>query len=159
MAKSRRSGVIKGSKLYNRLLKYIVADPTYIEMYESFQNAREELSIVRRIDKQSLRRIFGINLRESLLLQRNLIGAYVRKGLKNYLRDVKKSFEHLSYMKLELIKRKKMALYDIANPNARERGDIKFLKRNEKQYFWTFNGEFWADELGDYVFSLKSECK
>ena len=26
-------------------------------------------------------------------------------------------------------------------------------------YLWTFNGEFWADELGDYVFSLKSECK
>ena len=32
------------------------------------------------------------------------------------------------------------------------------VERNEKQYFWDFNGEFWADELGDYVFALKSEC-
>ena len=37
-------------------------------------------------------------------------------------------------------------------------GDIKNLKRDSGQYLWNFNGEFWADELGDYVFSLKSSC-
>jgi hypothetical protein len=43
--------------------------------------------------------------------------------------------------------------------SGRARGDVAYLRRTDKQYFWTFNGEFWADELGDYVFSLKSECK
>lgn len=159
MAKSRKEGVVKGSKLYNQLLKYLVSDPTYIEMYDNFQNAREELSTVRLIKNDNLKRIFAVNLRESLLLQRNLIGAYVRKGLWNYLGEVEKSLEHMSYMKLELIKRKKMAIYDSSQLTGRNRGDIKFLQRNEKQYFWSFNGEFWADELGDYVFSLQSECK
>lgn len=159
MAKARRGGKVKGNKLYNKLLKYLISDPTYLEMYESFQNARQELSIVKRMERSQLKTIFGINLREALVLQRNLIGAYVRKGLHNNLRDVKKSFEHMSYMKLELIKRKKMALYNAVYQPGRSRGDIQFLQRNEKQYFWTFNGEFWADELGDYVFSLESECK
>lgn len=159
VAKSRRDGLVKGSRLFNQLLKYLISDPTYIEMYESFQKAREELTVVRRVQNSSLKRIFATNMREALLLQRNLIGAYIRKGLLNNLRDVKKGFEHMSYMKLELIKRRKMAIYNTNYQPGRERGDIKFLQRNEKQYFWTFNGEFWADELGDYVFALEPECK
>jgi tetratricopeptide (TPR) repeat protein len=27
-----------------------------------------------------------------------------------------------------------------------------------KEHFWTFNGSFWADELGDYSFGLSSQC-
>ena len=36
---------------------------------------------------------------------------------------------------------------------------LEIFSVRKKQYFWNFNGEFWADELGDHVFSLKSECK
>jgi hypothetical protein len=68
------------------------------------------------------------------------------------------SFEGLSYIKLEVLDRKKQQLYRWGNLTDRARGNIKYLKRNDKQYFWTFNGEFWADELGDYVFALPSEC-
>ena len=31
--------------------------------------------------------------------------------------------------------------------------------RRDDQYYWSFNGEFWNDELGDYVFGLESQCK
>ena len=58
---------------------------------------------------------------------------------------------------LEVLAQKKAKLYSFEKDN-RSRGDIKYIQRNEKQYFWDFNGEFWADELGDYVFALKSEC-
>jgi hypothetical protein len=64
----------------------------------------------------------------------------------------------MTYIKLEVLGRRKEQLYFASNDVNRSRGDIRYLKRNDKQYFWTFNGEFWADELGDYVFSLKSEC-
>jgi len=70
-----------------------------------------------------------------------------------------KSFEGMTYIKLEVLGRKKQQVYTARYSGIRNRGDIKYLQRNEKQYFWTFNGEFWADELGDYVFSLKSECE
>ena len=99
------------------------------------------------------------NLKESLLLQRNLIGAYVRKQLHLAHFQVNKVFSNMSYIKLEVLSRKKRSLYDPSAGMGRGRGDIKYLKRNDKQYFWNFNGEFWADELGDYVFSLKSECQ
>ena len=64
----------------------------------------------------------------------------------------------MSYIKLEVLARRKESLYSPDTSMNRGRGDIRNLTRTDKQYFWNFNGEFWADELGDYVFSLKSEC-
>ena len=70
---------------------------------------------------------------------------------------IAKNLTDMSYIKLEVLSRLRKEILDESNINKRTRGDIKYLKRNEKQYFWNFNGEFWADELGDYVFALKSE--
>ena len=64
----------------------------------------------------------------------------------------------MSYIKLEVLSKRKRTLYNENKGITRSRGSLRYLKRNDKQYFWTFNGEFWADELGDYVFALKSEC-
>jgi hypothetical protein len=41
--------------------------------------------------------------------------------------------------------------------DGRSRGVVRPTRRDD-QMFWTFNGEFWNDELGDYVFGLESEC-
>ena len=68
-----------------------------------------------------------------------------------------KAFEGMSYIKLETFSQMKAKLYSFKDDGAK-RGDAKYIERNDKQYFWNFNGEFWADELGDYVFALKSEC-
>jgi hypothetical protein len=39
-----------------------------------------------------------------------------------------------------------------------KKGGLK-VNRKDYQYLWNFNGEFWIDELGDYVFALESNCK
>ena len=65
----------------------------------------------------------------------------------------------MSFIKLEVLSRKKEQLYKWEADNKRDRGDIKYLQRNDKQYFWSFNGEFWADELGDYAVALKNRCE
>jgi hypothetical protein len=40
----------------------------------------------------------------------------------------------------------------------KKRGSLGRPSLKDNQYFWQFNGEFWADELGDYVFALRPEC-
>ncbi len=32
------------------------------------------------------------------------------------------------------------------------------LEINDEQMYWTFDGEYWRDELGAYVFNINSEC-
>ncbi len=99
------------------------------------------------------------NLKVLLDEYRSVLGAYVRAGLVSKYAELYSAFEGMSYIKLEILALRKEKLYQSADEvGDRKRGDIKYIERNDKQYFWTFNGEFWADELGDYVFALRSEC-
>ena len=41
----------------------------------------------------------------------------------------------------------------------RKAGDPEYLPTKKFQYFWDFDDEFWSDELGAYVFALKSQCQ
>jgi hypothetical protein len=159
LAKSRRDGDIRGNKLINKVLHSIIRDPAYQELYDSFLKGRDELEIVKNLNIPNFKRILQINLKESMLLQRDLIGAYVKSQMDIYSQQINQAFIDMSYIKLEVLERKKTSLYDPGYNMNRGRGSIANLKRTDKQYFWNFNGEFWADELGDYVFSLKSECQ
>lgn len=158
LAKSRKNGKAAGNKLLNTLLDNVLRDAAFIELIDSFNVGREEIGFMKGLSNSKMRQVFTSNLREGLLLQRDLIGAYVRKSLHLNMDLLDKSFEGMTYIKLEVLGRRKEQLYYANNELGRSRGDIRYLKRNDKQYFWTFNGEFWADELGDYVFSLRSEC-
>lgn len=63
-------------------------------------------------------------------------------------------------LKLELLSKKRDDLYKSANANDdRSRGEAENVNRKKNQYFFDFNGSFWADELGDYSFGLTSKCK
>jgi len=160
LSKKRRSSKVEGGVLFNRILKQIVKDAAYIELYDAFQYGNQEIEMVRQVRNTRLRKILGKTLRDTLLLQRNLIGAYVRKNMRNQLKVLAKSLEGMSYIRLEVLSRKKELLYRTGSLEEKgKRGDVKYVKRTDKQYFWSFNGEFWADELGDYVFALGSECK
>ena len=159
LMKSYSKGTPSGNKLLDKYIKGIRNDPAYREMFVTFSEGRKEIEKVKKLSSGAAQRVFLKNLKDSLVLQRDLLGAYVRKGIKQYTAQLNKAFEGMSYIKLEVLARRKAILYNSKYEGGRSRGDIRNLKRNEKQYFWNFNGEFWADELGDYVFSLKSECK
>jgi hypothetical protein len=160
MSKSKKNGKASGNELLNNYLDYLLRDAAYVELLDSFNRGRHEIKTIKGMRNTRLRKIFLTNLKQSLILQRDLIGAYVRKTIIQFTSDLEKSFEGMSYIKLEILARKKDSIYNTKRSYGfRSRGDIKNLKRTDKQYFWSFNGEFWADELGDYVFSLKSECR
>jgi len=158
LAQSRLKGNVQGNELLNTLLYAIIRDPAYAELYDSFQNGRNEIEKVSRTNIPNFTRILNLNLREAMILQRDMIGAYVRSQLEQYVAQMNQTFIDMSYIKLEVLDRRKTSLYSPEVSMNRGRGNVQNLKRTDKQYFWTFNGEFWADELGDYVFSLKSEC-
>ncbi len=161
LVKDQADGKIKNNAILNTALASISRDPAYLELYSSFNAGRDEIEKMKSINNEKLRSVLNENLRESLNLQRNLIGSYIRGQLQLFAAQIVKAFEDMSYIKLEVLSKRKTELYGDVSMSAdgRARGDIAQLKRTDKQYFWTFNGEFWADELGDYVFSLKSECK
>lgn len=63
-------------------------------------------------------------------------------------------------LNLEIISRKKDLVYSNKQLiSDRSRGDYSNVQRSRFEQFWTFNGSFWADELGDYSLGLKSNCQ
>jgi len=161
LVKDRESGKYSENKILSSALSSIGRDPAYLELFSSFNNGKDEIEKVKSLSNDSLKAALNENLKEALNLQRNLIGSYIRGQLQLYAAQVVRAFEDMSYIKLEVLSKRKTELYDdvTLTKAGRARGDVSYLRRTDKQYFWTFNGEFWADELGDYVFSLKSECK
>jgi hypothetical protein len=88
---------------------------------------------------------------------RYLGGMFVKNSLIDYHASLVANFEKMSFIKLEMLSRAKEKLI---NPNRKVvvRESSKAPSRRDYQYYWSFNGEFWTDELGDYVFDLDSEC-
>lgn len=85
-------------------------------------------------------------------------GAYVKNSLMDYHSVLISDFEKMAFIKLEMLGRaKEKLLYRKHRASSRMRGNV-LPSRRDDQYRWSFNGEFWNDEIGDYVFGLESEC-
>lgn len=146
------------SKLLSDILNNISKDYALKDIQNTLVAAGKELKNLKLDRTLKNKKNVEILLRDFIESQRTLLGGYVRKELIAKYTELHSSFEGMSYIRLEVLSEKKKKLYSPELNNHGKRGDERYLDRNDKQYFWNFNGEFWADELGDYVFALKSEC-
>lgn len=86
-------------------------------------------------------------------------GIFVRNSMVDYHQILISDFEKMQFMKIDILGHQKQKLMEpeAAAATERSRGNRIPVRRND-QLLWTFNGEFWNDEIGDYVFALESEC-
>jgi len=85
---------------------------------------------------------------------------FIKKNMFRFVNDIHRFSYELFNVKLDILSKKRNLVYKNKElANTRSRGDISNVRRSPSQHFWTFNGEFWADELGDYSFGLKNNCQ
>jgi hypothetical protein len=90
----------------------------------------------------------------------NKINYNAKTDIFQFLDSIPFLSQELFKLNLEVISRKKDLVYGNKRLIAdRSRGDYSNVKRSRFEYFWKFEGAFWADELGDYSLGLKSNCK
>jgi hypothetical protein len=145
------------SDFMKKVLSDISRDGSFLEIRKGVVGSMKELQKLENEQVSKFTSTLKNNLRSVLNTQQNILGGYARSKMVKQYGNLVKAFQGMSYIKLDILDQKKQMLYKNEN-KSRERGDIKYLEKNEKQYFWNFNGEFWSDELGDYVFALGSEC-
>lgn len=144
--------------IVNNILKSIRKEAAYIEMKSALTASIGEYNNLRKHSQTSMNANLVRNVKTLADEYRTSIGAFVRAGLVSKYAELYSAFQGMSYIKLEVLAQRKEKLYQSDSVSGKKRGDVQYIERNDKQYFWTFNGEFWADELGDYVFALRSEC-
>lgn len=152
----------------NPMLNRFVRSPYFKNLVAVERALQEESHAIRRFDVLqggvSHRQGAGFPGFLDLVLQwRNksiklLGGAFVKNSLLDYHAALISDFEKIAFIKLEMLSRAKHRLvYKKSAEGERSRGNhIPF--RRDDQYYWSFNGEFWGDELGDYIFGLESDC-
>ena len=145
--------------ILDNLVKAYRKDMAYHEMKGSLTEALVEYKKVSQSNRSTFRSNLMTNIKQTVADYRRYIGLGFRAYLVKTYADLYGSFQDMSYIKLEVLAQRKERLYRSEETVGKKRGDVQYIKRNEKQYFWDFNGEFWADELGDYVFALRSECE
>lgn len=141
--KSLRNQLRKQLKINIHITSYARANEEYERLIQKYPNApvRKFLDIA----MSNLRKLINRHTKEYIYYFLNSINYY--------------SYEMFN-VKLEIISRKKDLVYEnkrlISN---RARGTVDNVQSTSEEFFFIFNGEFWADELGDYSFGLKSNCK
>jgi tetratricopeptide (TPR) repeat protein len=154
---------------FYRLINRFVRSPYFQNLVLNEKQVASEMAAIRRFDlgqpgvshhlNQGFPGFLEEVLRWRLQSIRLLGGAFVKNSLMDYHSVLINDFEKMAFIKLEMLKKAKDKLiYKNSTSNERSRGN-QIPSRRDDQYRWSFNGEFWADELGDYVFGLESECK
>ena len=91
---------------------------------------------------------------------KSIINLHVKEYYYYFVNQINFFAYEMFNLKLEIISRRKDLLYENRKlVSKRARGSYGNLQQKESEFFYTFNGAFWADELGDYSFGLKSNCK
>ncbi len=91
--------------------------------------------------------------------------SYVKVKFVKYSKEVIRVSNIMAEMELDIYTHLKNQLYYIKKRKKKELKkeepfDIRnAFKRRSNQHFYNFKGEFWADELGNYIPVLQSHCK
>ena len=127
----------------------------------SLKAAKDELALLKRLKNKN---DFTQNLEANLDSTINFISAkinyYIKKEIFTFINEIHKHSYSMFNLKLELLSKKRDDIYNAKAlaERTRDRGSENNVNRKTSQYFFEFNGSFWADELGDYSFGLQTSC-
>lgn len=127
--------------------------------FNSIYKINQEMKRILREKKEIQHRLIPhlASVRENMITK---INYNAKTDIFQFLESVPFFSSELFKVNLEVLSRKKDLVYSGKKLIAdRGRGDFSNVKRTRFEEFWKFHGAFWADELGDYSFGLKSNCQ
>lgn len=128
----------------------------------SLKAAKDELLLLKRLkNKNDFTETLEGNLDSTISFISAKINFYIKKEIFTFINEIHKHSFSMFNLKLELLSKKRDDIYNAKAlaESTRARGSDVNVNRKTSQYFFDFNGSFWADELGDYSFGLQSACR
>ena len=124
------------------------------------QRAEMELAQLHKLEKNIFTDFLTKKVDELTIEKKKRLNKFIAHSMIDFLNQIHRYSRELFVIQLEMLAQKRTLLYQeeklISN---RSRGDLSNVKRKSTQHFWHFSGAFWADELGEYSFGLKSNCQ
>lgn len=128
--------------------------------FNAIYKINQEMKRIEQNEKKAIKSKLIPHLAEVKENMINKINYNAKTDIFQFLDSIPFLSQELFKLNLEVLSRKKDLVYMNKRLIAdRSRGDYSNVKRSRFEYFWKFEGAFWADELGDYSLGLKSNCK
>jgi hypothetical protein len=156
----KQSGVVSSTSFIKHLLARIKKQTRFSFDFNTIYKVRNEIKRIEKGERIQKQKKLLEHLSEILVNLEAKINYNVKNDIIHFLAEIPFVSQELFKLNLEIISRKKDLVYAGQKLiSERVRGDYSNLKRSRFEYFWKFEGAFWADELGDYSLGLKSNCK
>ena len=149
----------KSNKYISQLANQIGKRLKFQTEYNAYKKAMIEYKFVGARKSKFFKFLYR-KLKDEVSFRKNNLNFYVKKNMFRFTNDIHRYSYEMFNIKLEVMSKKRKLVYaDKKLISNRSRGSLENVNRHTGQYFYDFRGAFWADELGDYSFGLKSNCE
>ncbi|MBI2520077.1 MAG: hypothetical protein HYV97_06660 [Bdellovibrio sp.] len=126
----------------------------------TLRRAEEELQSVLKWPEHPMKKDVTYEIMGMISHIKKKMNFYVMERMVNFVNEIHRMSYEMFNIKLDILSKKRDLIYKGEKLVAdRARGELRHVKRRSDQHYYEFIGEFWADELGDYSFGLKSNCE
>jgi hypothetical protein len=153
----------------DQVMNRFVRSPYFVQLARTGDHVRKEINYLNGLGDPGRKGLGGM-LHEVLVWRwqtaQEVGGAFVRDRLATEYKTLLANVSTIDIAKLEMLRRSRSQVEKLGDNinagqdvwGASKRGSLGRPPIADGEFFWNFNGEFWADELGDYVFALRPEC-
>ncbi len=139
--------------------KRINENPKFQFTLNQLRMINNEYNMLKKLKKRNKKNKILKHLKNHKEDNLNLLFQMSKKQISIYKEQIKKFENNIIELKIRTLERKKEYITNKKKPvNLKLQQENFNIERKENEHFWKFDGEFWADEIGDYSFSIKSNC-
>lgn len=126
----------------------------------SLKTAQNEWDHLNKLKESSFVKELKKHVGHHVVWRSHHLNHFVKKEMFDFLNDMHRFSYEMFNIRLEIMSDKRGLIYENKKLIAdRARGTKEGVNRLSSEHFYDFNGEFWADELGDFSFGLISNCQ
>jgi len=142
------------------LITQIKKTVKYNVEYGAYKIAMKEAILLKKMHRDDFIRMLIEDTDAQINLKIKSLNWYIKEYMYEFINKINGLSFQLFKIRIDIMSKKRDLIYKGTKLIAdRGRGDLQHVKRTVDEQFWEFTGEFWADELGDYSFGLKSNCE
>ena len=164
--KRLKKGEVDYTDRVYKIIEAAVDDKQVQTKFELVQLINDEIAKIKSMPGSWKNSPLGQSLTQEATLAQSFAvedaGALARQRLKRRVRKLTDLINQKKKIKFEVARAEKRGIQDDIRAgknvkgNAREAGKLKV---DGEEMYWKFNGEYWRDEIGKYVFNIGSKCQ
>lgn len=125
----------------------------------NYKKSQNELKYIRKMKPGKFKKMLLNEIKTEVSWRAKHLNYLLKVSMFDFLNDIHRFSYEMFNIKLEIYAQQRNLVYKNKRlVSYRSRGSDENIDRLDSQQFYDFRGEFWADELGEYSFGLKSNC-